>query len=165
MGIERAAAAGLTSAQVMDFWIWLWLGFAEREVALARRSPAPGAAGFGAELTAELVALESVSSHLSAELPVPPLDAPAGRTYSRLQGGLAAASVERLAAWLAEPVPQPAARIRRRATEVLTQAREAPPPPRPEPPPSSSGPGSPEPRPIGGSSSPAPRAIGARRGG
>jgi hypothetical protein len=128
MGIERAAVAGLTSAQVMDLWLWLWLGFTEREEALLKRSAGPGAAGIAAELTAELVAMESVSSHLSAELPAPPLDTPAGRTFSRLQGGLSAASVERLGAWLAVPTLQPAARIRRRATEVLAQTQVTPPP-------------------------------------
>lgn len=128
MGIERLAVAGLTSAQVMDFWLWLWLGFTEREVALGKRSAAPGAAGIGAELTAEVAELESVSSRLSAELPPPLPEAPAGRTFSRLQAGLAAASVERLVAWLAGPAPQQAARIRRRATEVLRQAQVAPPP-------------------------------------
>ncbi len=128
MGIERAAGEGLTSAQAMDFWLWLWLGFTEREVALGTLRTAPGTAGIGAELTAELAALESVSSRLSSELPIPAHDTPTGRTFSRLGRGLAAASVERLAAWLSEPAPRPAACIRLRASQVLKQAQVAPPP-------------------------------------
>jgi hypothetical protein len=128
MGNERAAESGLTAAQVTDFWLWLWLGFAERELALGKRSAPPGSAELAAELSGELAALEAISSRLSAELPVPRPDAPEGPTFSRLQGGLAAASVQRLRNWLAEPAQQPASRIRRRAAQVLAQAQQAPPP-------------------------------------
>jgi hypothetical protein len=127
MGTERGTATGLTAAQVMDFWLWLWLGFSEREAALGKRGPAPGAAETAAELTLELAALAAVSSHLSAELPAPTPDGSQERTYSRLQGGLPAESMARLAAWLEEPAP-PAARLRRRAAEVLRQAGQAPAP-------------------------------------
>jgi hypothetical protein len=128
MGSERAAGAGLTAAQVMDFWLWLWLGFAERERALAGLAAAPGLAGDPAVLTAELAVLEAISSGLSAELPVTSQEAPSGPTFARLQGGLDTSSLARLTARLAEPAPLPAARLRRRAAEVLLQARRAPPP-------------------------------------
>jgi hypothetical protein len=128
MGNDRAEAGGLTAAQAMDLWLWLWLGFAEREAALGKRSAVPGSAEIAAELSSELATLETISGRLSAELPVPGPDAREGRTFSRLQGGLEAGAVARLTAWLAEPTAQPAARIRRRAAEVLAQARQAPPP-------------------------------------
>jgi hypothetical protein len=128
MGIERAADLELTAAQAMDFWLWLWLGFTEREEALRRRRAAPGSAELAAGLASELVELEAVSSRLSGELPLPATDPVSGRTYSRLQQGLSAASAERVSGWLAEPVSQPAARIRRRAAEILGQCRDSPPP-------------------------------------
>jgi hypothetical protein len=84
MGIVRAANAGLTAAQVMEFWLWLWLGFAERELARGKRSAAPGSAEIAAELTAELASLETISARLSAELPDPKPDLAAGRTFARL---------------------------------------------------------------------------------
>ena len=89
-----------------------------------RARAAPGST----ELTAELAELESVSARLSAELPSSPPAAAPERTVSRLQAGLGVASVERLQAWLAEPAAVPAARIRRRAAEVLDQVRRSPPP-------------------------------------
>jgi hypothetical protein len=128
MGTERTAEAGLTAAQVMDFWLWLWLGFAEREGSLGARCAEPSATPVAAELSAELAALETISSRLSAELPILKPDTPSGRTFSRLQGGLAATSLERLTGWLAEPALPPAARVRRRAIEVLKLAEKAPPP-------------------------------------
>ncbi len=128
MGSGRAAGAGLTAAQLMDFWLWLWLGFTEREEALGRRSHVPGASAAEVELNAELVALESVSSRLSAELPPPPPGSPAGLTFPRLQGGLAPASMERLASWLAGSTAPAATRVGRRAAEVLRKARVEPPP-------------------------------------
>ena len=128
MGIERAAGAGLTSAQAMDFWLWLWLGFVERESAQVKRGALPGATTDASELSAELAGLEGLSARLSAELLPAPTDAPAGRTFSRLLGGLPAASVERLSSWLQVPAAPPATGLRRRAIEVLEQAGSAPPP-------------------------------------
>jgi hypothetical protein len=128
MGTERAAATGLTAAQLMDFWLWLWLGFSEREAALGTRSAAPGTAEAAAQLGVELAALEAVSSQLSAALRAPAPDGSQERTYSRLQGGLAAGSVVRLATWLEEPAAPAAARLRRRASEVLQQVGHSPAP-------------------------------------
>ena len=131
MGSERAAEAGLTAAQAMDFWLWLWLGFVERESAWAEKGAPPQASPGVADPGSELAVLEELSARLSAELPASPAsgsDPASGRTYARLQGGLTAASVERLAAWLTDPVAQPSARLRRRAAEVLEQARRSPPP-------------------------------------
>lgn len=134
MGSERAADAGLTSAQAMDLWLWLWLGFVERESALLERRAPPQATAGAIDPCGELALLEELSARLSAELPTSPPhpDAAPGRTYARLQRGLTAPSVERLAAWLSNPVAdaaaRPAARLRRRAAEVLEQARRSPPP-------------------------------------
>lgn len=164
MGTERAAATGLTAAQLMDFWLWLWLGFSEREAALGTRSAAPGTAEAAAQLGVELAALEAVSSQLSAALRAPAPDGSQERTYSRLQGGLAAGSVVRLATWLEEPAAPAAARLRRRASEVLQQVGHSPAPSPPAPAPSISGPGSPQPRPTGASSSPPRAATGGRPG-
>src|SRR5512137_817629 len=128
MGTERAAPASLTAQQVMDFWLWLWLGFTEREAALEQRASSPAGREAASALAAELAALEALSSHLSAELTAPPPDAPEGRTFARLGGGLGAASLSRLEAWLARNEPALDARLLRRAAEVLRQARLAPPP-------------------------------------
>lgn len=127
MGLERAAEAGLTAAQAIDFWLWLWLGFVERETALARTGAPPDATGTAAGLSDELAGLEAISARLSAELPANPPDQTAGRSFSRLQGGLPAASLRRLQEWLAEPPLQPSDRLRRRAAEVLKQAGNSPP--------------------------------------
>ncbi len=129
MGLGRAAGAGLTSAQVMDFWLWLWLGFAERESALARPSALPGAAEAAAEASAELALLERLSSRLSSELPAAPADAPEGRTWARLGAGLTPGSLARLQGWLADSSAAPSSsQLLRRALEVLEQARRSPPP-------------------------------------
>jgi hypothetical protein len=134
MGSERAAEAGLTAAQAMELWLWLWLGFVERESARLGKGAATKAGAGVTDPGGELAVLEELSARLSAELPTSPpsTSGAAGRTYARLQGGLPAASVERLAAWLAapmaEPTAQPAARLRRRAAEVLDQVRRSPPP-------------------------------------
>ena len=128
MGGDRWWGTGLTAAQAMDCWLWLWLGYAERELAFGRRSPAPGAGEVAARLGAELAALESLSARLSAELPAPASGEHANPTYSRLRGGLTASSVEKLVAWLSAPSAPPPADLRRRAAEVLRQASMAPPP-------------------------------------
>jgi hypothetical protein len=128
MGLGRAAGAGLTSAQVMDFWLWLWLGFAERESLLARPSALPGAADVAAEASADLALLERLSSRLSSELPASPADAPEGRTWVRLGAGLSPGSLTRLRGWLAEAAADPSSSLLRRALEVLDQAWRSPPP-------------------------------------
>ena len=128
MAHERSAMAGLTAGQAMDFWLWLWLGFVERETALTALSASAGPSQVLAEVAAELASLEGLSARLSSELPAAPADAPEGRTFTRLSCGLPVASVLSLQAWLADPAGVSSPRLRRRATEVLAQAGRAPPP-------------------------------------